>query len=204
MGNLPGTAGKGFEMKSTKAKKERTRKPPVPDIRGGDPALPARRGSESQVRLAVLTNPEQANSLGDVHGGVIMKLVDEAGALSAMRHARQVVVTVAMDSITFLSPVHVGDLVTLNASVNYVGRSSLEVGIRVEAENVLTGQATHTNSAYAVYVALDSSGRPTPVPPLLLESDAERRRWNDGAARQAHRLEQAKRKNSLSGPHDGP
>jgi uncharacterized protein (TIGR00369 family) len=148
-------------------------------------------------------NPEQANSLGDVHGGVIMKLVDEAGALSAMRHARHVVVTVAMDSITFLSPVHVGNLVTLNASVNYVGRSSLEVGIRVEAENVLTGQVTHTNSAYAVYVALDSVGRPTPVPPLRLESEDERRRWDEGAARQAHRLAQAGKKNPLSGPHDG-
>lgn len=164
------------------------------DVRGGDPGLAAKAAADSQVRLAVLMNPEDANSLGDVHGGVIMKLVDEAGALAAMKHARHVVVTVAMDSITFLSPVHVGNLVTLNASVNYVGRTSMEVGIRVEAENVLTGEVTHTNSAYAVYVALDAHGRATPVPPLKLRMEDERRRWAEGEARQAHRLEQAGRK----------
>lgn len=165
-----------------------------PDIRGGDPNLPPKRVADSQVRLAVLMNPNQANALGDVHGGEIMKLVDEAGALTAMKHARRVVVTVAIDSMTFLSPVHVGDLVTLNASVNYVGRTSMEVGVRVEAENVVTGQVTHTNSAYAVYVALDAAGRPTPVPPLWLTSDEERRRWEEGAARQAHRLAMSRHK----------
>ena len=96
----------------------------------------------------------------------------------------------------FLSPVHVGDLVSLSASVNYVGRSSIEVGIRVEAENVITGQVTHTNSGYAVYVALDANGRPTPVPPLILETEDDRRRWAEGAARQEYRLAQANKKSN--------
>lgn len=139
-------------------------------------------------------NPDMANALGDVHGGMIMKLVDEAGGFAAMKHARNITVTVALDSMTFLSPVHVGDLLTLNASVNWVGRSSIEVGVRVEAENVVTGRITHTNSAYLVYVALDQYGQPTPVPPLVLENEQERRRWEQSAARQKHRLEQGKRK----------
>lgn len=166
----------------------------TPDTRGGDVNLTPRRVSDSQMRLAVMMNPEMANSLGDVHGGEIMKLVDEAGALAAMKHARNIVVTVAMDSMKFLSPVHVGNLVTLNASVNYVGRTSLEVGVRVEAENVVTGQVTHTNSGYAVYVAIDNNGQPTPVPPLKIETEEDKRRWEEGAERQAYRLAQAKRK----------
>lgn len=170
--------------------------PISPDIRGGDASLAPKRVTDSQMRLALLMNPDQANSLGDVHGGEIMKLVDEAGALAAMKHARQIVVTVAMDSMKFLSPVHVGDLVTLNASVNYVGRTSMEVGIRVHAENVVTGQATHTNSAYAVYVAIDRAGRATPVPPLILESDDDRRRWDEGAVRQQYRLTQTNKKSN--------
>ena len=138
-------------------------------------------------------NPDMANALGNVHGGMIMKLVDEAGGFAAMKHARNVTVTVAMDSMTFLSPVKIGALVSLNASVNWVGRTSIEVGIRVEAENVLTGQITHTNSAYLVYVALDQFGQPTPVPPLIVETEEEERRWEEGAARQAHRLAITKR-----------
>ncbi len=144
-------------------------------------------------------NPDLANALGNVHGGEIMKLVDEAGGFAAMKHARNVAVTVAMDSMTFLSPVHVGALLTLNASVNWVGRTSMEVGVRVEAENVVTGQVTHTNSAYLVYVALDQYGQATPVPPLLVETDQERRRWEQAAARQAHRLQHAKNQEQHKG-----
>jgi acyl-CoA hydrolase len=138
-------------------------------------------------------NPEMANALGNVHGGEIMKLVDEAGGFAAMKHARNVTVTVAMDSMTFISPVKIGSLVSLNASVNWIGRTSIEVGVRVEAENVVTGHMTHTNSAYLVYVALDQYGQATPVPPLIVETEEERRRWDEGAARQAHRLLTAKR-----------
>lgn len=163
-------------------------------VRGGDPALSPKHIRDSQLTLAVAMNPADANPLGDVHGGVIMKLVDEAGGICAIRHARRPTVTVAMDSMSFLSPVRVGDLVTFRASINWVGRTSIEVGIRVEAENVLTGQVTHTNSAYVVYVALDDNGKPTPVPPVILETDQERERWEEGEHRQAHRLARAHRR----------
>jgi acyl-CoA hydrolase len=164
------------------------------DARGGDPALEPKHARESQVTLAAGMNPADANPLGDVHGGTIMKLVDEAGGLCAIRHARRPTVTVTMDSMSFLSPVKVGDLVTLRASINWIGRTSIEVGIRVEAENVMTGRVSHTNSAYAVYVALDENGRPTPVPPLIVDSDEQRRRWDEGARRQEHRLARSHRK----------
>lgn len=155
----------------------------------GEPKSPA----SSSVTLSLLMGPTQANILGNVHGGVIMRLVDEAGALAAVRHARSPVVTVRLDSMTFLEPVYVGDLLTLKAMVNWVGRTSIEVGVRVEAENPMTGQRTHTNSAYAVYVAIDPQGRPKVVPPLLLESDDEKRRWEEGQARREHRLQQQAR-----------
>lgn len=182
----------------------KTDNPPSPspassDIRGGDPTFTPKRVSDSQVRLSLPMNPDLANALGNVHGGQIMKLVDEAGGFAAMKHARNVTVTVAMDSMTFLSPVHVGALLSLNASVNWVGRTSIEVGVRVEAENVVTGHVTHTNSAYLVYVALDQYGQATPVPPLIVESADEKRRWEEGAARQAHRLQVAKRETSHGG-----
>ncbi|MGB8646286.1 MAG: acyl-CoA thioesterase [Anaerolineae bacterium] len=158
------------------------------DIRGGDSSLPPKHVHDSELTLAVGMNPADANALGDVHGGHIMKLVDEAGGICAIRHSRRPTVTVTMDSMTFLSPVRVGDLVTFRASINWIGRTSIEVGVRVEAENIMTGEVTHTNSAYLVYVALDENGRPTPVPPLVLESEAQRRRWEEGARRQEHRL----------------
>src|SRR5215475_11324532 len=108
---------------------------------------------------------DQANSLGNVHGGAIMKLVDEAGALASIRHARSLVVTVAMDSMTFMEPIYVGNLVTLDAELTYVGKTSMEVRVSVVAENVLTGIRTHTNTAYLVYVAVDANSRPQAVPP---------------------------------------
>jgi acyl-CoA hydrolase len=138
--------------------------------------------------------PSDANPLGNVHGGHIMKLIDEAGGLAAMRHARRPVVTVTMDSIAFLSPVRVGHVLTLRASVNWVGKSSIEVGVRVEAENPVTGEITHTNSAYAVFVALDDQAKPCSVPPLALESDDDRRRWAEAEARQQIRLQRARKK----------
>ena len=164
------------------------------DIRGGDAQYPPKRVADSQMILSHQTLPADANPYGNVHGGYIMKFVDEAGGLCAMRHARRPTVTVAVDSMTFHSPVHVGNLLTLRASVNWVGKSSIEVGIRVEAENPVTGEITHTNSAYAVYVALDEQGRPTSAPPLILETDEERRHWDEAVARQEHRLEHTKKK----------
>ena len=143
---------------------------------------------ESEVTLSLAMGVQDANPLGNVHGGAIMRLVDEAGGLSAMRHAQRPCVTVVVDSMTFHSPVYVGNLVTLHARVNWVGRTSIEVGVRVEAENVLTGEKTHTNSAFVVYVALGNDGQPAPVPPLIPETDEDRRRMAEGQARQEHRL----------------
>jgi len=144
------------------------------------------------VQLHQLMLPEHANAYGNVHGGEIMKVVDEAGGIAAMRHAQRPCVTIAIDEMTFVSPVHVGELLACTASVNYVGRTSLEVGVKVHAENPITGEVTHTNSAYLVYVAIDDDGRPTEVPPLALESDEDRRRASDARERQQERL--AKRK----------
>ena len=158
------------------------------DVRGGDAKFPGKCAADSQVTLSQQMMPSDANPLGNVHGGHIMKLVDEAGGLAAMRHARRPVVTVAVDSISFLSPVKVGHLLTLRSAVNWVGKTSIEVGVRVEAENPITGEITHTNSAFAVYVALDDEGRPCPVPPLILESEDEKRRWMQAEARQEIRL----------------
>jgi acyl-CoA hydrolase len=164
------------------------------DIRGGDHKFPAKCSSDSEVTLSQQMMPSDANPLGNVHGGYIMKLVDEAGGLAAMRHARRPVVTVAMDSMTFLSPVRVGHVLTLRARVNWVGKSSIEVGVRVEAENPVTGEITHTNSAFAIFVALDDNGRPVTVPPLILESEEDRRRWLEGEERQQIRLQRWRRK----------
>jgi acyl-CoA hydrolase len=132
--------------------------------------------------------PEHANPAGSVHGGLIMKMVDEAGAIAAMRHAQRPVVTIAVDSMVFKSPVLVGQLVMLQAHVTYVGRTSVEVSVRVLAEDPVKRTVTHTNSAFLVYVALDDNRRPTQVPGLLLETDAEREQWEAGKARQAHRV----------------
>ena len=148
-----------------------------------------KRVKDSQIILNQLMLPHHTNPMGNVHGGEIMKLVDETGALCAIRHAQRPVVTLAIDSMTFHSPVHVGDLVSLNASLNWVGRSALEVGVRVTAENPLTGEQTHTNTAYLVYVALGDNSRPTEVPRLILETDEERRHWAEAEARQQRRLE---------------
>jgi acyl-CoA hydrolase len=156
--------------------------------------LPAKAPSESAITLSVLMGPNDANGMGNVHGGVIMRLVDEAGALASMRHARCPVVTVRLDSMTFIEPVLVGDLLSLHAMVNWVGRTSIEVGVRVEAENPMTGKRSHTNSAYAVYVALNEQGRPQQVSPLTVETEEEQRRWDDARLRQEHRLQQKRAK----------
>jgi len=132
--------------------------------------------------------PEHANPQGSVHGGLIMKMVDEAGAIAAMRHANRPVVTIAMDSMTFKSPVLVGQLVTLHAAVDYVGRSSMEVSVRVLAEDPIEGTVTHTNSAWLVFIALDDAGKPTEVPGLELQDDQEQANWEAGKRRQSRRL----------------
>ena len=144
--------------------------------------------SASRISIAQLMQPEHANNLGNVHGGWIMKLVDEAGALTCMRHAGRRVVTVAIDSMVFRQPIRIGDLVILNAEVTYVGHTSVEVEVQVQAENPITGERTHTNTAYLVYVALDDAGRPTAVPAIKAETETERLKLEAGRERQERRL----------------
>src|SRR5258706_12137074 len=119
----------------------------------------ARRPKDSEITLSQLMLPEHGNALGNVHGGVIMKMVDEAGAIAAMRHAHKPCVTIAIDSMTFKEPVHLGDLLVCKARVTYVGKSSIEVLVLVHAENLLSAEVTHTNSAYLVFVALGPDGK---------------------------------------------
>lgn len=142
----------------------------------------------SRINIAQLMQPEHANNLGNVHGGWIMKLVDEAGALACMRHAQRRVVTVAVDSLVFREPIKIGDLVILNAEVTYAGRTSMEAEVQVLAENPISGERTHTNTAYLVYVALDDEGRPTLVPPLTAETEDEKNRMTRAGERQQRRL----------------
>lgn len=142
----------------------------------------------SRITIAQLMQPEHANPHGNVHGGWIMKLADEAGALAAMRHCQRRVVTVAIDSLVFRQPIRIGDLVILNAEVTYTGRTSMEVEVQVLAENPISGERTHTNTAYLVYVALDNRGKPALVPPLEAETEDERRRMEQANERQVRRL----------------
>jgi acyl-CoA hydrolase len=144
----------------------------------------------SHISIAQLMQPEHANILGHVHGGWIMKLVDEAGALACMRHAQKRVVTVAVDSMVFREPIKIGDLITLNAEVTYTGHTSMEAEVQVMAENPITGARTHTNTAYLVFVGLDDEGRPTPVPALVTETEEEQQRMEQAQKRQAHRISQ--------------
>ena len=145
--------------------------------------------SASRITLAQMMQPEHANIQGNVHGGWIMKLMDEAGALACMRHAQRRVVTVAADQMTFRQPIRIGDLVTLTAEVSFVGHTSMEAEIHVVAENPVTGECTHTNTAYLVYVALDENGEPVAVPALLPENEAQRLRLEQGKERRARRLD---------------
>jgi acyl-CoA hydrolase len=144
--------------------------------------------SQSHSVLVQWMGPSDANAAGFVHGGTVMKLCDEAAATAAIRHARSRVVTAAVDRMTFLAPVHVGELLTLQASVNAVWRTSMEVGVRVEAENPLTGEVRHTSTAYLTMVVLDEQGRPTAAPPLVAESPEEQRRMREAELRRRNRL----------------
>jgi len=131
--------------------------------------------------------PQEANVHGNVHGGVIMKMVDEAGALAAMRHANNLVVTVAIDSMTFMEPIRLGHLVICKAEVTYVGRTSMEVRVEVTTENPLEGNPRVTNAAYLVYVAIDDDGLPIEVPSLIYETSEEELHAQQGQERQAYR-----------------
>ncbi len=132
--------------------------------------------------------PQDANNLGHVFGGVVLSMMDKTAAIAAFRHCRAPVVTASIDRVDFREPIHLGDLVIMKASVNFVGRSSMEVGVRVEAEELMTGNRRHTNSCYLTFVSVDQQGRPIEVPELRPETPDERRRHQAARDRRAQRL----------------
>jgi acyl-CoA hydrolase len=149
--------------------------------------------SQSRSELSRSMGIVDANTAGNVHGGLILHLCDEVAGIAAVRHSGSRVVTAAMDRMTFLNPVYVGNLVTVRATVNASWRTSMEVGVRVEAENVRTGEVTHTSTAYLTMVALDDEGRPAPVPPIRAGSPDEERRAREAQLRRDNRLEERRR-----------
>jgi len=149
---------------------------------------------ETATTLIRIMMPMDANVAGNVFGGTIMRLVDEAASIPAYRHARKNIVTASIDRMDFFSPVYVGDMLRLNARINYVHKTSMEVGVRVEAENPVTGEVRHTGTCYLTYVALDKNGKPTPVPPLTPETDEDKRRWAEAEQRRRFRLQQIGRR----------
>jgi acyl-CoA hydrolase len=147
-----------------------------------------RPASQSESLLVKWMGITDANSAGFVHGGMVMKLCDEAAGIAALRHCGRRIVTAAMDRMTFLHPVNVGELVTCRAKVNAVWRTSMEVGVRVEAESPRTGECRHTSTAYLTMVAVDENGEPSAVPPLTVETEDEQRRQREAELRRANRL----------------
>jgi acyl-CoA hydrolase len=157
------------------------------------------------VTLSQLMEVRHANLLGNVHGGEVMKLIDSAAGIAASRHAGGVTVTASLDQMSFLHPVSVGNVVFVHATVNDVGRTSMEVGVRVEAEDLVSGHRTHTSSAYLVFVALDEQGKPREVPALEPETDLERRRQDEARIRREIRLARAeaiRRQRGEAAPED--
>ena len=143
---------------------------------------------ESQHETSELMMPHHANNLGHVFGGVMLSMMDKTAAVAAFRHCRLNVVTASIDRVDFREPIHVGDLVVMKASVNYVGRTSMEVGVRVEAEELLSGRRRHTNSCYLTFVAVDRNGRPIDVPGVAPETPDELRRFQAAEQRRKVRL----------------
>ncbi len=150
--------------------------------------IPAKRMPESAVEMTEMALPNEANTLGNVLGGKVMHLMDIAAAIAARRHTRRPVVTAEVDSLTFLSPIKIGDLIILKASVNRAFRTSLEVGVKVYSENLLTSERKHTSSAYFTFVALDDDGRPARIPSVIPETAEEKRRYDAAALRREVRL----------------
>jgi acyl-CoA hydrolase len=151
-------------------------------------ALPGRFVRESISEYSEFALPNDANTLGNVLGGKVMHLVDIAAALAAVRHARCSVVTASVDHMSFLHPIHIGQLIVLRSSVNRVFRTSMEVGVRVEVENLVTGGIQHTSSAYLTFVALDKGGSRLAIPPVIPETDDETRRYEEAEERRVYRL----------------
>ena len=155
--------------------------------------MKTRKISESRVEIAQVMYPEHANPAGNVHGGYILKIVDQAAAIAGARHTHQNVVTASVDRMDFISPVYIGNLVFAKASINYTGKTSMEIGVRVEAECIRTGTHTHVGSAYLTFVALDDNDKPTEIPQIIPETEEEKRRYMEAQNRRELRLKQAKK-----------
>ncbi len=145
---------------------------------------------ESQVEMMEIVFPNDANPQGNVFGGRVMQLIDIIGSISAMRHCRNAVVTASMDKLDFLKPAYVGEILILQAGVNFVARTSMEVGVKVTAENPFTGERRHTGSAYVTYVSIDKAGKPVPVPPIVPETSDEIRRHRQAELRRQVRVKE--------------
>ena len=155
--------------------------------------LEGKKVSASKVEIAQVMMPEHSNAAGNVHGGYILKLVDQAGAIVAARHTHSNVVTASLDRMDFISPVYVGNLVFAKASCNYVSKTSMEIGVRIEAECLRTGVRTHVGSAYLTFVALGKDDKPTIIPKLILQTEEEKRRFEAAKNRREVRLQQVKK-----------
>jgi acyl-CoA hydrolase len=169
---------------------------------GVSTGLAPKRVRDSVVETTEIVLPGHTNPLGTIFGGRVMELVDVTAGVAASRHARSVVVTASMDELHFREPVRLGDILILRASVNCAGRTSMEVGVRVDREDPLTGERLHTATAYLTFVALDAAGKPRPVPPLIAETDEEKRRLENALIRRAQRL--GKRDLYRASPHAPP
>ena len=154
-----------------------------------------------QLNMTVLMSPDMANFSGNVHGGAILRLLDQVAYACASRYSRRYVVTLSVDQVTFLQPIHVGELVSFLASVNHTGKSSMEIGIKVVAEDIRSQVVRHVNSCFFSMVAVDDAGKPTPVSPFTPASDDERRRWDAALLRKALRHEQAQRHEQIRRAH---
>ncbi len=159
---------------------------------------------ESMSEMSEFALPNDANTLGTLFGGKVMALVDLAGSLAAVRHARGPVVTASVDYMTFLHPIHIGQLVTLRSQVNRVFRTSMEVGVKVLVEDLRTREVKHTSSAYLTFVAIDKEGNRVPIPPVIPETDDEKRRFADAGERRRHRLEMKDRTRRETPVPQGP
>ena len=165
---------------------------------------PTKTVKESQHETSELMMPEHANNMGHVFGGVILSMMDKTAAIAAFRHSRASVVTASIDRVDFREPIHLGDLVVMHASVNYAGRTSMEVGVRVEAEDLMTGRRRHTNSCYLTFVAVDRNGRPIEVAQLQPETEVEQRRYAAAQDRRRRRLEERNAEELLRGSKSSP
>jgi acyl-CoA hydrolase len=169
-------------MDSVGGKKERRM------IRKLEPRSPA----HSESLVSELMMPHQVNNHGHVFGGVILSMVDRVAGVASMRHSGVPCVTVSFDRVDFKEPIFTGELVTCAARVNFVGRTSMEIGVRVEAENLFSGETRHTNTCFLTFVAIDANHRPIPVPPLKLETEEEQKRFREGQRRREVRMALAK------------